>query len=386
MFLAVLATIGVLIGLQFRGFFAETTQLTLVTPRAGLVLDPGSKVTLNGVPIGRVTRVAAVEGDPVQQARVTLAVQPGAVALIPANVDARIQATTVFGNKYVALRSPKNPSAEPVSSATPIVVAGVTTEFNTLFETITSVSEQVDPVRLNQTLSAAAQALGGLGDRFGRSLVDGNAILADLNPRMPALRYDTRRLADLADRYTAAAPDLFDGLGHAATTARAFTDHRGDVDAALMAAIGFAGTAADTLERGGPYLVRGAADLLPTSQLFDDYQGMIFCTIRNYHEAAPGAAAALGGANGYSLQGTGSVTGVPNPYVYPDNLPRVNARGGPEGRPGCWQKTTRDLWPVPYLVTDTGLSIAPYNHAEIPSPMFVEYVWGRQLGEPTINP
>jgi phospholipid/cholesterol/gamma-HCH transport system substrate-binding protein len=48
-----------------------------------------------------------------------------------------------------------------------------------------------------------------------------------------------------------------------------------------------------------------------------------------------------------------------NPYVYPDNLPRVNARGGPEGRPGCWQKITRDLWPAPYLVLDTGASIAP---------------------------
>jgi DNA-binding NarL/FixJ family response regulator len=51
-----------------------------------------------------------------------------------------------------------------------------------------------------------------------------------------------------------------------------------------------------------------------------------------------------------------------NPYVYPDNLPRVNARGGPEGRPGCWQPITRDLWPAPYLVMDTGASIAPYNH------------------------
>ena len=66
--------------------------------------------------------------------------------------------------------------------------------------------------------------------------------------------------------------------------------------------------------------------------------------------------------------------------------PRVNARGGPEGRPGCWQKVTRELWPNPYLVMDTGFSIAPYNHAEIPQPVLVEYVWGRQVGEPTINP
>ena len=35
---------------------------------------------------------------------------------------------------------------------------------------------------------------------------------------------------------------------------------------------------------------------------------------------------------------------------------------------------------------DTGYSVAPYNHVGIPAPMLVDYVWGRQVGEPTINP
>ena len=43
----------------------------------------------------------------------------------------------------------------------------------------------------------------------------------------------------------------------------------------------------------------------------------------------------------------GLVGGAPNPYVFPDNLPRVNARGGPGGAPGCWQAITHDLWPAP---------------------------------------
>jgi phospholipid/cholesterol/gamma-HCH transport system substrate-binding protein len=97
----------------------------------------------------------------------------------------------------------------------------------------------------------------------------------------------------------------------------------------------------------------------------------------------------LGGDNGFSLQTGGTISGffgVGNPYVYPDNLPRINAHGGPEGKPGCWQEITRDLWPAPYLVMDTGISIAPYNHFELGSPIFVDYVWGRQIGEPTINP
>jgi phospholipid/cholesterol/gamma-HCH transport system substrate-binding protein len=66
---------------------------------------------------------------------------------------------------------------------------------------------------------------------------------------------------------------------------------------------------------------------------------------------------------------------------------------------------TRDLWPNPYLVMDTGASIAPYNHIELASPFGcaglppcllppalplitpgIEYIWGRQFGEHTINP
>ncbi|GAS92315.1 MCE family protein [Mycolicibacterium brisbanense] len=385
--LAVVAVLLMLIALQFRGAFQPKAQLTLVSARAGLVLDPGSKVTYNGVPIGRVAGVSTVNGDDLK-ARVVLDIDPRYLNLLPANVETSIQATTVFGNKYVAFRSPQNPSAERVSTTTPIDVSAVTTEFNTLFETITAISEQVDPIKLNQTLSATAQALSGLGDKFGRSLVDGNAILDDLNPRMPQLRHDISALADLGDVYAGAAPDLFDGLAGATRTAATFNAERDNIDSALMAAIGFAGTGADIAERGGPYLQRGAQDLLPTSKLLDEYQGEILCMIRNYHDVAPELNLALGGDNGYSLASSGTLysVGSANAYVYPDNLPRVNAHGGPEGKPGCWQKITRDLWPAPYLVMDTGLSIAPYNHFELGSPMFTDYVWGRQIGEPTINP
>ena len=75
---------------------------------------------------------------------------------IAANAIAEIKATTVFGNKYVSFRSPPNPTAARISSSQVIDVTHVTTEFNTLFETLTSISEKVDPVKLNLTLSAAA--------------------------------------------------------------------------------------------------------------------------------------------------------------------------------------------------------------------------------------
>lgn len=371
--------------LQFRGFFEERVQLTVMAERAGLAMDPGSKVTFNGVPIGRLAEAGVVTVGDVPKAKLTLDVDPKYLSLIPSNVEAELRATTVFGNKYISFLSPDNPASTRLASGATIQASGTTTEFNTLFETIMKISEQVDPVKLNQTLTAAAQALDGLGDKFGQSLVDGNDILGELNPRMPQIRRDVTGLANLADVYADSAPDLFDGLANAVTTAQALNDERDTIDQALMSAVGFGNTGADIFERGGPYLVRGAQDLLPTSKLLDYYSPQLFCTIRNYHDAAPKLAGALGG-NGYSLLTRSSVLGAGNPYVFPDNLPRVNAKGGPGGRPGCWQPITRDLWPMPYLVMDTGASIAPYNHFELGQPIASEYVWGRQVGEHTINP
>ena len=249
--------------------------------------------------------------------------------------------------KYVNPTSPKNPAGQSITPSTVIDATSVTTVFNTLFETLTSIAEKVDPVKVNLTLTAAAEALTRLGDKFGAAIVNADSVLDDVNPRMPQAHYDVQRLAALGDTYADA----------------------------------------DVFGRGGPCLARGAAGLAPTSQLLDEYSPEIFCTFRNYHDVAPKVYADLGN-NGYSLwaRSSGAVAGAPGPYIYPENLPPTNANGGPGGRPGCWQTITRELWPAPYLVMDDGASIAPYNHLDVGSPLVVEYEWGRQLGDNTINP
>jgi phospholipid/cholesterol/gamma-HCH transport system substrate-binding protein len=413
--LVVGALITALVYLQFRGDFTPKTQLTMLSDRAGLVMDPGAKVTYNGVEIGRVASISEVEHNGRPAAKFALDVHPRYINLIPANVDAQIKATTVFGGKYVSFTSPKNPSPQRITPQHVIDATAVTTEINTLFQTLTSISEKVDPVKVNLTLSAAAQALQGLGDKFGQSIINGSAVLDDVNPQMPTIRHDIQRLADLGDTYANASPDLFDFLNNGAVTARTLHKQESDLDSALLAAAGFGNTGADIFNRGGPYLARGAADLVPTAQLLDTYSPEIFCTIRNYHDVEPKVAATTGGVGGYalrtetkalsglglalSLPGLGAtvatmglaalaglVGGAPNPYIYPENLPRVNSHGGPGGAPGCWQPLTRDFWPAPELVMDTGNSIAPYNHLDTGSPYAIEYVWGRQVGDNTINP
>jgi len=414
-FFVVCAAVLAFVWVQFRGQLTPKTSLTMVAPRAGLVMDRGSKVTYNGVEIGRVASISEIQRDGVPAAKFVLDVNPKYINLIPANVDANIKATTVFGNKYVSLTSPKHPAPQRINPQQVIDARSVTTEFNTLFETLTSIADKVDPVKVNLTLAAVAEALTGLGDKFGQSIVNGNTILDDINPRMPQIRHDIQGLAALGDTYANAAPDLLDSLNNAVITVRTLHRQEAELDAALLAATGLGKTGEDIFRRGGPYLQRGTADLLPTAQLLDTYSPELFCAIRNYYDEEPLAYDTVGGGNGYGLKtmtevmsglggiltlpglaGTaatmgllglaGLVGGAPNPYVYPDNLPRVNARGGPGGAPGCWQAVTHDLWPAPSLVVDTGASLAPYNHVETGSPYAIEYVWGRQVGDNTINP
>ena len=427
---------------QFRGDFTPKTKLTMVSDRAGLVMDPGSKVTYNGAEIGRVAKITEIVRDGKPAAKFTLDVYPRYLSLIPANVNADIKATTVFGGKYVALTTPRDANGNVISKGhlnpqTVIDARSVTTEINTLFQTLTSIAEKVDPVKLNLTLGAAAQSLAGLGDKFGQSIVNGNAVLDDVNPQQAQIRQDIQRLAALGDTYADASPDLIDFLNNAVVNSRTINAQQKDLDQALLAAVGFGNNGAEIFERGGPYLARGAADLVPTAQLLDTYSPELFCTIRNYHDMEPKAASFLGGSNGYSLRTESELTsglglllnplaalasnggaigvtlatallgpvgtviglgatagaviptligGASSPYIWPENLPRVNARGGPGGAPGCWQPITHDLWPAPELVMDTGNSIAPYNHIDVGSPYAIEYVWGRQVGDYTINP
>ena len=401
-----------LVFLQYSGDFTDKTKLTMLSDRAGLVMDPGSKVTYNGVQIGRVDKVDEIERDGKPAVKFSLDVYPKYLHLIPANVDARIVATTVFGEKYVSMTAPENPLPQRITPSNVIDARSVTTEINTLFQTITSIAEKVDPVKVNLTLSAAAQALSGLGDKFGQSIINGSAALDEVNPRMPIIRHDIQQLATLGDTYADASPDLINFLNNAATTAHTIHAQEKDLDRALLAAAGFGATGADIFNRGGPYLARGAKDLVPSAQLLDTYSPELFCSIRNLHDGEPKVAAftspyslrsetelfsGLGLA--LSLPGlgitaatmglsalTGLIGGAPNPYMYPENLPRINAHGGPGGAPGCWQTITRELWPAPTLVMDTGNSLAPYNHVDTGSPYAVEYVWGRQVGDNTINP
>lgn len=92
------------------------------------------------------------------------------------------------------------------------------------------------------------------------------------------------------------------------------------------------------------------------------------------------------GGNGYSAQTNSLLLGVGNPYVYPDNLPRVNAKEGRKADRDAGNRSPvtfgrRRTWSwIPVLRSRPTTTSSPGQ------PMLTEYVWGRQVGEPAINP
>jgi phospholipid/cholesterol/gamma-HCH transport system substrate-binding protein len=196
---------------------------------------------------------------------------------------------------------------------------------------------------------------------------------------MPLIRHDIQQLAALGDTYANAAPDLLDFLNNAVITAR--TLHRQEKPtwtAACWRRPGWATPAKTSSAGAGRIWQRGVADLVPTAQLLDTYSpGDLLHHPQLPRRSNPRPMRRSGGGNGYSLKtmtelmsglggiltlpglacgtlGTtgllglaGLVGGAPNPYVYPDNLPRVNARGGPGGAPGCWQPSPVICGPRP---------------------------------------
>ena len=86
------STIGVVAATSalFSGSFKSYVPVTLISDRAGLVMDRGGKVKMRGVQVGRVGAVSTGKDE----VRLRLDIYPAEIRHIPANVRARIRATT----------------------------------------------------------------------------------------------------------------------------------------------------------------------------------------------------------------------------------------------------------------------------------------------------
>jgi phospholipid/cholesterol/gamma-HCH transport system substrate-binding protein len=336
----------------FEGTFTPYVPVTLTSARAGLVMETGAKVKLRGVQVGKVAQISSGT-DAIS---LKLEIDPDQIKFIPANVEARIRATTAFGAKYVDLIYPTPPSPKPLRAGAVIQSENVSTEVNTVFQNLVSVLKQIDPAKLNTVLSALAEGLRGQGQAIGQATTDANQFLLAVNPRSETIRADWRAVKGFADTYSAAAQNILTVLDAAATTSTTITNNARALDSLLLSTIGFARSGTELLSPNKDNLVNAINVAEPTTALLMKYNAELTCMLVGGQVALDnGLVAASGGANGYSEILDVALLPGDDPYRYPDNLPIVGAKGGPGGKPSCGSlPDVANNFPVRYIVTNTG--------------------------------
>jgi phospholipid/cholesterol/gamma-HCH transport system substrate-binding protein len=355
--LLVVVAVSTLTATMFSGTLRTTVPLTVISDRAGLVMEDGAKVKLRGVQIGEVATVDSY-ADPAgtNLSKLKLKIFPNEFRYLPSNVEAEIKSSTAFGAKYVDLIVPSDgASHRPLAAGAVLHSRNVTVEVNTVFENLESIVRAIDPAKLNGVLSAVAEGVRGKGDRIGQAITEGNRALLAVNPKMPTVRRDWQLFGKTTQAYSDAAQDILATLDSFSTTSVTITKNKIALDEVLLSAIGFADSGVNTIGGNQPNLVSAINLVAPTFELLNKYSPTYTCTFQGaqwYLEH--GGRDAMGG-NGKSLMIDGGLLFGDDPYRYPANLPIVQAKGGPGGKPSCGSLPDASAnFPVKYLVTDTG--------------------------------
>jgi virulence factor Mce-like protein len=355
--LGTVVTLGLIVAAAvglFRGSFAETVPVTVLSQRAGLVMNPDAKVKMLGVQVGK---VASIEERADGQAAIHLAIDPSQLPLIPANVLVDITSSTVFGAKYIQLVPPAAPSAQSLRAGQIVDAGHVMVEINTVFEQLNSVLSKIQPEKLNETLGAIASALNGRGEQIGQTLSNLDSFLATLEPGLPNLSRDIAVTPVVASAYADAAPDLLKTVDNATRISQTIVDEQQNLDALLVSTIGLADIGNDVVGTNKESLTNVLHLLVPTTDLTSQYHEGLNCALaglvaftKNPPLPEPGAEVLISFALGVDR------------YRYPGDLPKVAASGAvqcqglPNVAPGARP---------PFLVTDDGANPWKYGNQGI---------------------
>jgi phospholipid/cholesterol/gamma-HCH transport system substrate-binding protein len=356
----------------FNRDFRPYARVTLTSDRSGLVMEPGAKVKLRGVQVGRVASIQ--QGEPV---RLELELYPEQLKYVPANVGAEITATTAFGAKYVDLLTPSDPSPKRLTAGAVVQSRNVTTEVNTVFQNLVGVLNKIDVAKLNAVLTALADGFRGKGEAIGEATTDLNQVLMAINPRSETIRTDFRALKGFSDTYSAAARDIVTVLDAVSTTSSTITNNAKQLDALLLDVTGLSRSGVNLLGPNKDNLVHGINLLQSTTGLLMKYNPELTCLLVGGKNVVDfGFLDVAGGHNGFSVILDAGLLLGDDTYKFPDNLPINGIKGGPGGQPGCGSlPDVAKNFPQRYLVTNsgwgTGMDVRP--NPGIGFPGYVDY-------------
>ncbi len=332
--LAFLVVLAVLVGLAVASYqqrFTPVVRVTLLTDSIGNQLQTRSDVKIRGLIVGEVRAITTAGHG----ARVELALQPSAARSIPADVSARLLPKTLFGERYVELVPPAPTASGPTSG--PALRAGdvipqdrssSAIELERVFDDLLPLLQAVKPAELATTLNAMATALDGRGEQLGRNLVALDTYLAGLNPHLPTITSDIRRLASVATTYSQAVPDLLTTVRNLSTTSDTLVAKQDALGPFLRGVTGLATTATSVLQEDGSRIIRVGQVSRPTLQTLARYSPEFPCLTKGLTAIEPRLTQAFGNDE---LHITLEVI-TPRPAYQPGQEPAFADTSGPDCR------------------------------------------------------
>jgi virulence factor Mce-like protein len=325
--------VGLTIGI-YRKVFTPVDLVTLRVERTGTQLNLGADVKVRGVRVGSVRSVAA-DAD---GASIILALDPGSVALVPANVSARVLPKTLFGERYVDLRLPSAPAA-PIANGAVIGQDRSETaiEAQQVLDHLLPLLTAVHPAQVATTLSALSQALHGRGAELGTTLVGLDNYLKGFNPAVPDLVKVFDDLTPVADTYAKAAPDLFGGLADLTTTTRTFEDKQDQLRRLFVGVRSVSDDLHDYLDDNGDNLVDLSRSARPALRVLARYSPEFPCFFRQMVDGIPRAEATFGKGSPHPEQVKVliEITANRGKYLPGVDTPRYEDNRGPR----CYDQT-----------------------------------------------
>jgi virulence factor Mce-like protein len=330
--LAFLVVLALLLGLavaEYQHAFASVARVTLKTDTAGNQLQEASDVKVRGVIVGEVRSIqAGLHG-----ATIDLAIAPQYLAQIPANVSARLLPKTLFGERYVSLVLPSDPTAKRLADGDVIGQDRTKNaiELQKVIDDLLPVLQAVAPQDLSFTLGAVANALRGRGNALGANLAGTGHYIGQINTVLPQLESDIGKLADFSDTYDAASQDLLAVLDNLSVTNATVVDQQAQIKRTFTVVGSSSNTVAGFLETNEKNLISLAATSRPVLGMFAKYSPEYPCLLNGLARFDPIISQAFG-VQSPALALNISVTLPPrNPYI-PGDQPQYVTNAGPDCR------------------------------------------------------
>lgn len=223
---AVAGAVAALLVARASGHLERTADVFVGVPVSAGLITAQSPVRYHGVNVGRIADIESGTAT----SRVRLAVEPGALSVIPSSVVARIVPRTFFGDIYLQLVD-----AQGQRGGTPLR-GGDTVSIDQspdamalydVFTKIVSLFSQIKPERMQSALTAISQSLNHRGDKIG-SMIDNLSATTDmLTPSLARFLDTTPQFRDVMAALNTATPDIITTLSSAtAVSNRMVTDRQ----------------------------------------------------------------------------------------------------------------------------------------------------------------